>query len=212
MIEAMKSTGGAPHAKAICDGEGCTRDEVVACAYHRNGRSKGVLVAVPDEAQIHAKLKGQGWAYVKGKLRCPSCEAKRKVVRMTPTKKVEEQPREPTRAQKREIMDMLETAYDVESERYTGGDTDETVAEVLKVMPGWVAQIREDFFGPAGGNEDMAALKIELQAFSVDATKKLKACTDATDALIAVMKRAEDYKVRLAKIEDAVGKRIMRRA
>ena len=131
---------------------------------------------------------------------------------MTPAKKVEDLPREPTRAQKREIMDMLETAYDVEGERYTGGDTDETVAEVLKVMPGWVAQIREDFFGPAGGNEDMAALKIELQAFSEEATKKLKACTEANDALIAVMQRAKDYKVRLAKIEDAVGKRVMKRA
>jgi hypothetical protein len=204
MIESRKNNGGAPRATAHCDIPECDRTEVIPCAYHRVGNGR----AEPDQKQAHAKLQGQGWSYVKGKLRCPSCEAKRKVVPM----KAVEAPREPTRAQKREIMDMLETAYDVENERYTGGDTDDTVADVLKVLPGWVAQIREEFFGPAGGNDDMAALRIELEQFITDGEKQIKAGETWVASMSRAVERARDYKTRLAGIERAVGPRVMKRA
>jgi len=206
MIEGKKNTGGAPRATAHCDMPECDRTEVVACGYRRN--TSGSAQAIPDEKQVHAKLVGQGWSFVKGKLRCPACEAKRKVVPM----KAAEAPREPTRSQKREIMDMLETAYDTDNERYTGGDTDDTVADVLKVMPGWVAQIREEFFGPAGGNENMSALRIEIEQFISDGERQIKAGKTWVSEISRAVDRARDYKSRLSGIEQAVGTRVMKRA
>ena len=36
------------------------------------------------------------------------------------------------------------------------------------VMPGWVAEIREEFFGPDGGNGEMDALLAEMRAWVKD--------------------------------------------
>lgn len=71
---------------------------------------------------------------------------------------------EPTGKQTRLIMMMLEEVYDDVNKRYRGESTDKTVAEELGdgIRAGWVAQLREKFFGPAGGNEAMEALRAEM--------------------------------------------------
>lgn len=92
--------------------------------------------------------------------------------------------RQPTREQKRQIMAMLEASYDTKAGRYTGGDTDKTVAEAIGggVMPGWVSEIREEFFGPDGGNDDMetvaAELKSAMEAFTA-LRRELEPVTEA---------------------------------
>ena len=211
MIEGMKKAGGTPRATAYCDMADCDRQEVVACAYHRSPRNNGQ--SFPDEKQVHAKLQGQGWALVKGKLHCPSCEAKRKVV---PMKKPAP---EMTKRERIQIVSMLSECYDLDAERYTSGDTDETVAEVLKVRPGFVAQVREEMFGPAGGNEDMAALEIaisnmlnEMQGIAGDCKNMI---ADAQTAMASNEKKLAEVKALkadLEKIKKAVGPRVMRRA
>jgi len=208
MIEGKKPNGGAPHATAHCDTPECSRHEVVACAYHRNGTNGSGGIQQPDEAQIHSKLTKQGWSFIKGKLRCPACEAKRKVVPMKPATIAPE----PTKRERIQIISMLAEVYDLEALMYTGGDTDETVAEVLGVRPGFVSIVRDAEFGPAGGNEDMAALKIELEAAIIDAEKRVieaEAKAKSAEAAIAVM---HGLRERLGKIEKAVGKRVMKRA
>ena len=155
MIEEVKGPG-ARRASAVCDE--CGKDEAYACAYIK--RKDGP--AVPNEKQVLAKAQKHGWTLISSVLRCPACEAKRKVVPITKPTPAEEAPREPTRAQKRAIIDMLEEVYDTEAERYTGGDTDASVAETLSVMPGWVTQIREDLFGPDGANDDMNRLDARI--------------------------------------------------
>ncbi len=132
-------------------------------------------------APLIQKATKQGWSYIKGRLRCPACEAKRKADaavkkqendEMTEAATVTEL-RQPTREQKRQIMSMLEASYDTKAGRYTGGDTDKTVAETIGggIMPGWVSEIREEFFGPDGSNDDMEAviaeMKSALEAFTV---------------------------------------------
>lgn len=175
-IEPIPHLGGVPRAKVICDE--CGRDECVPCKYERNNHNKKTH---PNESQARAKAMQQGWSYVKNKLRCPTCEAKRKVVPMKPKQSPsEEAPKEPTRAQKRQIMDMLEETYDTSAERYSGGDTDETVAEVLGVMPGWVAKLREEFFGPEGGNEDIESLVERLD----DIEKQMKGIEGDCKAMV----------------------------
>ena len=119
---------------------------------------------------------------------------------------------EPSKRERIQIISMLAEVYDLDAGMYTGGDTDETVASVLGVMPGFVEIVREAEFGPAGGNEDMATLKTQLEAFTIEATEKLKASTDANERLIKFMEQAKEHKVRLDKIEKAVGARILKRA
>lgn len=164
-----------PTAKGVCDE--CGRDEVFVFDYER--RSAGVWE--PKEGQAIKKLTAKGWAVVKGKLRCPACEAKRKAFKQeAPMAENVTELRQPTREQKRAIIDMLEEVYDTAAGRYKGTETDATVAAVLGegVMPGWVAQLREDLFGPDGGNGEMEALLDEMKGWLAARTK------DATNAKV----------------------------
>ena len=109
-------------------------------------------------------------------------------------------------------MDLLEDVYDVDAECYRRGDTDDTVAEVLNVMPGWVAQIREDFFGPCGSNEEIAQLKAEIEEHLSSTEQFVKKTNDLVARLEKGIAVSRQYKARLDKIEAAVGPRVMARA
>ena len=76
-------------------------------------------------------------------------------------------PRQPNRDQKRLIILALEDAYDAAAKRYRGDMTDRRLADQLGegIMPGWVSDLREDFFGPVG-NEEIEALRVDLAAAS----------------------------------------------
>lgn len=126
---------------------------------------------------------------------------------VTVTTTAVEPPREPTRVQKREIMDLLASAYDTKNERYLSGDTDETIAQELDVMPGWVAQLREEFFGPNGGNEDIDRLAGEVADFLKEARAALAMAEESVKTLTAGVGRAEEFAEKLDRIKAAVGPR-----
>jgi hypothetical protein len=165
MIEPMPAGRRVPKAKVICDD--CGREEVFACDYDKSGS--------PNEAQARRKAQSLGWAYVKRKLRCLSCEAKRKTTEKESDVQISAKPREPDGKQKRLIILALEDAYDDKARRYKGGETDKTIAEDLGggIMPGWVAVIRADMFGPAG-NEEVDRLHSEIEAFRAEVNDKLR--------------------------------------
>ena len=128
-------------------------------------------------------------------------------------------PREPTREQKREIMAMLDVAYDTNAGRYKGKDTDKTVAEALGggIMPGWVEAIREEFFGPAGGNEEILKLEadIALKFDAIDATlaalrERQGKDADAIRDFVASRGELSVLKSRLEAIKAAVGPKVGR--
>lgn len=159
-------------ARVVCDD--CGRSEVVACKYERRAN----MALVPMERQAIAKATAHGWALVKNRLLCPTCERKRKMAAATTkasASAVVTPIREPDKAQKRLILMALEDAYDAAAERYKGQATDRSIAEELGagIMPGWVSALRDEFFGPAG-NEEVAAIKAELE-------KRLEACVSAHD-------------------------------
>ena len=83
--------------------------------------------------------------------------------------------RQPSPKQKREIIGILEDVYDDDNKRYRGHETDKTVAETIGggVMPGWVAEIREDMFGPDGSNDEMEALLIEMREWKKARSKEI---------------------------------------
>lgn len=202
-FEPIRDTRGQPRIRSICDD--CGRDEVV-CADHAKG-----------DGQAVQKLQKMGWSYVSKRLRCPACEAKRKVVHMSETKArksapaATEAPREPTKMQKRQIMELLGEVYDTEQERYRRGDTDETVADVLDVMPGWVEQIREEFFGGAGSNEDMAALADKIAKLDGAIAGALHDHEAVSKRLGAMRDELKAIKSKLEKVETAVGPRVLAR-
>lgn len=211
MIEAIRSDKGQARARVCCDE--CGREDVIAV---RQTRLRGPRVPKAGVEKALEKLKHTGWAGTSKALRCPKCEAKRKVENMAvpkakPNGNAVKPVREPTRDQKREIMSMLGEVYDVTAECYRRGDTDDTVADVLEVMPGWVAQLREEFFGPSGGNEDIEALSNGIEVFLSLANPALQTAKLAAETLEKEVAKAKRFSVELAAIQRAVGPRVMGR-
>lgn len=185
---------GQPRIKAVCDS--CPRDEVIGC---------------PKGAEGHAvkKIQEMGWSWIKKVLRCPKCEAKRKAENMSQKAKADTPMRQPTREQRRAIMDMLRDVYDVDAECYKNGDTDDAVADVLQVMPGWVAAIRCEFYGENAGNQDMSELSGQLETFLKDARALVAKRDSDTDAIAAAIKQVEKFSQKINAIKKAVGPRVM---
>lgn len=98
-------------------------------------------------------------------------------------------PREPTAKQERLIIMALEDAYDDQSHRYKGQNTDRTVADDLGdgIMFGWVARVREKLFGPSGENEEIAAIRADINALSSEHAAKVAALTKRLDAVCAAV-------------------------
>lgn len=119
-------------------------------------------------------------------------------------------PREPSRGERRQIIDLLGDVYDTEAECYTGGETDETVANTLNVMPGWVAQLREQFFGPAGTNTDMGELAAAIDTFIAESQSALADAQRSAKALQSQLELAQSHREKLQKICKAVGPRVLR--
>lgn len=217
MIQAIRGKG-VNRANAVCDG--CGREETVTCDYERTAACDWT----PNEGQITKKLIGQGWAVVKGKLHCPGCEAKRKIenrqeAAMKASNVTVAPIREPSREEKRQIMSLLEVSYDADAGRYKGADTDQTVAAAIGggVMPGWVAEIREEFFGPDGGNGEMDALLAEMRDWvkarereKHNATVHLEAAQATLRECDAKIAEVSGFAKRLDAIRAAVGPKAAR--
>ncbi|WP_339109251.1 hypothetical protein [Thioclava sp. GXIMD4216] len=155
-IKSMQGRG-APKAAVTCDQ--CGRTEVVPCDYTRDR---------PVAGQVLRKMQGQGWQVRKGKHLCPTCAARQRAASANTSKEdqmAQAEMRQPSREQKRDIIDALHAAYDVKAGRYDGGYTDKRVAEEIRngILPGWVSEIREDLFGPDGGNQELVDLTKEIQ-------------------------------------------------
>ena len=161
---------------AVCACDDCGTTSTMPAKHARPGRVIGHAgrpkMQVLSEGDVIAKLRKQGWSYNRKGLLCPEC-ATAKALAKTPKPQPKESVivnqlpkiddpavRQPTREQRRQIVDLLGTCYDTKAERYIGTDTDKTVADCIGggVLFGWVAQVREEFFGPDGGNAEMAEL------------------------------------------------------
>jgi len=80
---------------------------------------------------------------------------------------------QPTVEQKHEIYEMLKVAYDCKNKRYTGAETDRSLADELGIKRwAWVQDIREQFFGPDGNEAEFVALA-EIQSWILKADKEI---------------------------------------
>jgi len=164
-----------------------------------------------DEGRARKKIQEKGWSRIKGVLRCPKCEAKRKVERMPQKVKDPAPLRQPTREQNFQIGEVLRDVYDRQAGCYKGSETDDTVADVLGVMPGWVVAVREEAFGASGANEDMSALSGQVASFLKEARALVADRDRETDKVVAMIKRVEAIEKTETAIKKAVGPRIMAR-
>lgn len=193
---------GTPVVRCRC--ETCDTEAVVRCAHLSRHRTAGKVEV--DEGQAIVKLRAAGWSFVKNVLRCPKCEITRKEKNVSKEVTVAPPLRQPTREQKRLIVAALDDAYDMTNLRYKGQETDKSIAEMLDdgIMPGWVAAVREDMFGP-DGNEEMTKLAADMAAWmkKVDAGLNLiRSTLLEVDTARAEVKK---YQERLNKIVAAIG-------
>ncbi len=236
-IDPVRDDQGFPKASCLCDV--CGAQEIVAASHERT-RGNGPKV---NEGQVVKKLTQRGWSYVRKKLRCPSCEEKRRAYEQEKSKHTLANRkwevggenylapnevimgenvtpiRKPTREQKREIIAMLDMAYDVAAGRYRGKDTDATIAENLSggIMPGWVAEIREDLYGPDGGNDeiekviaDLAAWREEMAKMAQDMHNTIAETGKALRDFNEGRGKAEEFLKRIEAIKAAVGPKAAR--
>lgn len=101
------------------------------------------------------------------------------------------QPAPMTRDDKRIINIKLHEVYISETEGYATPWTDKTVAESLGVPVAWVAEVRDELYGPAQDNSEIRELLEKVRRVHHDAAAKL----DAASTMIA------DAKAILAKIK-----------
>lgn len=119
--------------------------------------------------------------------------------------------REMSRDDGRVIFAKLEDVYDTNRAGYRSGWTDQKLATDLGVPRAWVEQVRKQFFGPEGGNPEIAAALAEAKAL-VDEARPLLARLDQLKAQMGST-QAEAQKIaakveiidrRIAAIEKAV--------
>ncbi len=199
------------NATARCNCDECPEQIVVKTNYiTRVGDRRPIEI---NKTKALMRLQDVGWTYVKNVLRCPKCEANRKekTVSKEPTIVTVTPPaapplRQPTREQKRLIVAALDDAYDMTNLRYKGLETDKGIAEMLGdgTMPGWVAAVREDMFGP-DGNEEMSDLAGEVKDWMNKVDMELAAIKTAMLAIEQSRAEVKKYQDRLFKIAAAIG-------
>jgi len=98
---------------------------------------------------------------------------------------------EPTREQRRIVMRVLDSDYDVENQRYRGDHSDATTAKYCCVPVAWVATIRRDLYGDHDRNEtpDTADLDHAI-AVADDAAIRLLSMAEEAEALACKLKAA----------------------
>jgi hypothetical protein len=186
----------------------CTCDECQAVlefpAMHgaANGGGRKIEPVLQNKGSVTKAYQAKGWAMIGRKLICPECQQKRKTpmwydvraamkeLEMQKTSNVEPI-RQATRDQKFQITEMLMATYDKAAGRYTGKETDMTIADAIGggCMFGWVAAIREDMFGPDGGNEEQGALAADLKQTRADLYEMASSIAAAIAKVDAAEKR-----------------------
>jgi hypothetical protein len=186
MLTACRNDRGKSAALLACDL--CGHSTVIPCQ-HQRARGRDAEVNVGN---ANRRATTMGWEIRGSEHHCPTCVEQRRsepapikdaAVNEVPNNlpKINNELRQPTKEQKRQILEMLQDTYDMGAQRYRGVETDRSIAEVLgkEFLWGWVSSIREEFFGP-GGNEEADIRLSELQA-----------CLQSIDALLPKLKKQQ---------------------
>lgn len=129
---------------------------------------------------LRRKLETDGWRLARPR-HCPTCNAaqpqtkEKKPVTHKPTLMATAAPRavaaappptptEAARAMRRQVIQWLEEAYDVDKSAYRAGVTDESIAKETGAALALVKQLREENYGPLAIPPEFVGLATELEA------------------------------------------------
>lgn len=173
------------------------------------------MVGRDDKQEITAltrKFEAKGWRVNQsaGQIRCPEClrlEHRKKqmaqpVTASTPIPKHPgsngvDHPSSMSREDRRVIFEKINSVYLNEKNGYQSPWTDGLVAEDMGVARAWVRQVREELFGPEGGNEDIRVALAEAKTVLAE----IKSSKASWDILMA---RSDKIEKRLASFEAAL--------
>ena len=212
-MAAIKGAGNSCLAFCVCDKCGF---EATFPALHDTGsghmhRAVDRKLELREPGIVKRRLMDMGWNVSGKAMICPKCEAARKAKQkedaMTTKPATVTDIRQPTREQKRLIVEMLTDAYDTKAERYRGTDTDQTVADVIGggCMSGWVSQIREEMFGPDGGNEEYEKLAADIATWRTNADKLASDMHGTLREFNDARQKVKDLSDRLSAVVKAAG-------
>lgn len=191
MIEGYRDQSGE---KAMCTCDTCHKETAKIGARHGSGRKP----AIKNMETVYTQLRKAGWT-VKGKvITCATCTQK---LQKEMTMQVEQELRQPSKKQKRDIIGLLEDVYDTENERYRGVETDKTVADTLGdgILWGWVAKIRDELFGPDGNEQNAIAAK-EVQLWIDSSQEVVQEFNQRAKEYAQMLKELEAIKVQGEKL------------
>jgi len=122
---------------------------------------------------------------------------------------VAESPRVMSREERRIVFEKLNELYVNERTGYAPGWTDEKVAKDLGTPRAWVAQVRDEMFGPEGTNPEIRELLTEarevLSAMRSEELKHRRNVEIAFSGLRDVSARADAIEKKIIAIEKQVG-------
>lgn len=124
--------------------------------------------------------------------------------RSVPPKIEAEPPREMERDDRRIIFSKLDEHYLSADKGYSAGWTDKRIADDLGVPRAWVANVREEMFGPARDNEEIRAVRSELDQLKT----AIEPAERRVDALLAQAKAASLTVVELRERTEKLSKRL----
>lgn len=111
----------------------------------------------------------------------------------------------PTREQRRAIYMKLDEVYDTLRGRYVDDWTDHKVSQALDMPRKWIADVRDDVFGPSGENDAMDDMVKELHQYREELKADGQACLEAAAKAEQTMKKVTELESRMADLRKAVG-------
>lgn len=143
-----------------------------------------------QESKLRQRIIARGWTFEGDRARCPKCAATEAIKESAMDKVM-------TRADRRAVVEKLQEVYLNEVTGYSPGWTDAKVAAEIDRPRAWVAQIREEMFGPEKANEDIRA--------ALAAAKAVLADIKSVDSLLSELRtRAEKIERVIIAIEDSL--------
>jgi hypothetical protein len=129
----------------------------------------------------------KGWSmHKRGKHRCPDCVEKQKQktekavtdIRIVKPSPSECPPREMQPQDRRRIFKAIDEVYDTANGRYLRGYGDASIAKDLACPRKWVEIVRDEAFGPAGEDPELAMIRTEIGRVEADVKRAANDCVE----------------------------------
>lgn len=140
--------------------------------------------------------------------RCPDCTARlsKPVLKVVPMEAKPETPREMSREDRRIIFAKVDELYLDDKTGYAAPWTDSAVARDLGVPRAWVAQVREELFGPEGSNAEFDDFLAKAAPVIADMKNLCRSATAQLEEARRLSERVDELERIARRVEREIGK------